>query len=98
MVLEQGLGELGELADLLDVVLHDVVHAHLGQVERLGELVLGLRQEENDEDEDEVEEEEVEDEAGGGGVQDKEIKQVRRAGHFRYFWIFLIIKNYFCIF
>ena len=42
VVLEQRLGELHELGDLLHVVLHDVEHAHLGQVQRLGELVLRL--------------------------------------------------------
>ena len=42
MVLEQGLGELHELGDLLHVILHDVEHAHLGQVQGLGELVLRL--------------------------------------------------------
>ena len=29
VILQQSLGKLGHLADLLHVVLHDIVHAHL---------------------------------------------------------------------
>ena len=44
VVLQESLRELYELGDLLDVRLQDVEHPHLGQVEALGELVLGLLQ------------------------------------------------------
>ena len=36
------VGEHELLVHLLDVVLHDVEHAHLGEVQRLGKLVFGL--------------------------------------------------------
>ena len=36
------VGENELLVHLLDVVLHDVEHAHLGEVQRLGKLVLCL--------------------------------------------------------
>ena len=36
------VGEHELLVHLLDVVLHDVEHAHLGEVQRLGKLVLCL--------------------------------------------------------
>ena len=36
------VGENELLVHLLDVVLHDVEHAHLGEVQRLGKLVLRL--------------------------------------------------------
>ena len=36
------VGEHELLVHLLDVVLHDVEHAHLGEVQRLGKLVLRL--------------------------------------------------------
>jgi hypothetical protein len=35
------------MSDLLDIVLHDVVHSHLGQVQRLGKLILSLEHQAN---------------------------------------------------
>jgi hypothetical protein len=35
------------MSDLFDIVLHDVVHSHLGQVQRLSKLILSLEHQAN---------------------------------------------------